>query len=67
MDFVIQREVLLKELQRLQGVVEKKNTIPILSNTHLAGPSPLLTSRKFQKQIINRPVGSVKLTGSFCP
>jgi DNA polymerase-3 subunit beta len=36
MDFVIQREALLKELQRLQGVVEKKNTIPILSNTYLA-------------------------------
>ncbi len=36
MEFTIQRENLLKELQRLQGVVEKKNTIPILSNTYLA-------------------------------
>jgi len=36
MEFTIQREDLLKELQRLQGVVEKKNTIPILSNTYLA-------------------------------
>lgn len=36
MEFAIQRGDLLKELQRLQGVVEKKNTIPILSNTLLA-------------------------------
>jgi len=36
MEFTIQREELLKELQRLQGVVEKKNTIPILSNTYLS-------------------------------
>jgi len=36
MEFTVRREDLLKELQRLQGVVEKKNTIPILSNTFLS-------------------------------
>jgi DNA polymerase III subunit beta len=36
MEFTVQRGDLLNELQRLQGVVEKKNTIPILSNTLLA-------------------------------
>jgi DNA polymerase III subunit beta len=36
MEFTVQREDLLKELQRLQGVVEKKSTIPILSNTLLS-------------------------------
>ena len=36
MEFTVQREDLLRELQRLQGVVEKKNTIPILSNTFLS-------------------------------
>jgi DNA polymerase-3 subunit beta len=36
MEFTVQRGDLLKELQRLQGVVEKKNTIPILSNTFLS-------------------------------
>jgi DNA polymerase-3 subunit beta len=36
MEFTVQRDDLLKELQRLQGVVEKKNTIPILSNTFLS-------------------------------
>ena len=32
MDFVISKESLLKELSSMQGVVEKKSTIPILSN-----------------------------------
>jgi len=32
MDFVISKDSLLRELQSMQGVVEKKSTIPILSN-----------------------------------
>ena len=32
MDFVIGKDSLLRELQAMQGVVEKKSTIPILSN-----------------------------------
>jgi DNA polymerase-3 subunit beta len=32
MDFVIGKDSLLRELQSMQGVVEKKSTIPILSN-----------------------------------
>jgi DNA polymerase-3 subunit beta len=32
MDFVTTRESLLRELQAMQGIVEKKTTIPILSN-----------------------------------
>ena len=32
MQFVIKRDVLLKSLNFVQGVVEKKNTLPILSN-----------------------------------
>jgi DNA polymerase-3 subunit beta len=32
MDFVTPKETLLKELQTMQGIVEKKSTIPILSN-----------------------------------
>lgn len=32
MDFVISKANMLKELQAMQGVVEKKSTIPILSN-----------------------------------
>ena len=32
MEFTIEKSDLLKELNLVQGVVEKKNTIPILSN-----------------------------------
>ena len=35
MQFVIKRDVLLKSLNYVQGVVEKKNTLPILSNVLL--------------------------------
>ncbi len=36
MDIIIQREALLKPLQAVSGVVEKKQTLPILSNVLLA-------------------------------
>ena len=32
MQFVVKRDTLLKSLNFVQGVVEKKNTLPILSN-----------------------------------
>ena len=35
MQFVIKRDSLLKSLNYVQGVVEKKNTLPILSNVLL--------------------------------
>ena len=35
MQFFIKRDVLLKSLNFVQGVVEKKNTLPILSNVLL--------------------------------
>ncbi len=35
MEFVIKRDILLKSLNFVQGVVEKKNTLPILSNVLL--------------------------------
>ena len=35
MQFVIKRDVLLKSLSLAQGVIEKKNTLPILSNVLL--------------------------------
>jgi DNA polymerase-3 subunit beta len=35
MEFVVRKADLLKELQLLQGIVERKNTIPILANVHL--------------------------------
>ena len=35
MDFQVDRDVLLQSLTHIQGVVEKKNTLPILSNVLL--------------------------------
>ena len=35
MQFVVKRDILLKSLSYVQGVVEKKNTLPILSNVLL--------------------------------
>ena len=35
MQFIVKRDVLLKSLNFVQGVVEKKNTLPILSNVLL--------------------------------
>ena len=35
MQFVIKRDELLKSLTLVQGIVEKKNTLPILSNVLL--------------------------------
>ena len=32
MQFIVKRDILLKSLNFVQGVVEKKNTLPILSN-----------------------------------
>jgi len=35
MEFVVRKSDLLKELSLLQGIVERKNTIPILANVLL--------------------------------
>ena len=35
MQFIVKRDILLKSLNYVQGVVEKKNTLPILSNVLL--------------------------------
>jgi DNA polymerase-3 subunit beta len=40
MEFTIEKIDLLKELNLVQGVVEKKNTIPILSNLLIASAGP---------------------------
>lgn len=37
MNFTIEKEVFLKALGRIQGIVEKRNTIPVLSNVLLEG------------------------------
>ena len=37
MNFTIEKEIFLKGLARVQGIVEKRNTIPVLSNVLLEG------------------------------
>ena len=37
MNFTLEKEVFLKGLARVQGIVEKRNTIPVLSNVLLEG------------------------------
>lgn len=37
MHFIVEKEVFLKGLGRIQGIVEKRNTIPILSNVLIEG------------------------------
>ncbi len=48
MDITIQREALLKPLQAVNGVVEKKQTLPILANVLL---SLLVSLCKYSSQI----------------
>ena len=35
MQFIVKRDILLKSLNFVQGIIEKKNTLPILSNVLL--------------------------------
>lgn len=42
MEFKISKEIFLKALQRIQGIVEKRNTMPILSNALLEVHNDLL-------------------------
>jgi DNA polymerase-3 subunit beta len=42
MEFKVSKEILLKALQRIQGIVEKRNTMPILSNALLEATNDLL-------------------------
>ncbi|RPI71207.1 MAG: DNA polymerase III subunit beta, partial [Geobacteraceae bacterium] len=37
MNFTIEKEAFLKGLGRIQGIVEKRNTIPVLANVLLEG------------------------------
>ena len=43
MEFVIKRDILLKSLALIQGIIEKKNTLPILSNVLMDAKNGKLT------------------------
>lgn len=54
MDITVQRDDLLKPLQAVSGVVEKKQTLPILSNVLLATKDEqlLLTGTDLEIELI---------------
>ncbi len=54
MDIIVQREALLKPLQAVSGVVEKKQTLPILSNVLLTikNDKLLLTGTDLEIELI---------------
>ena len=47
MQFIVKRDILLRSLNFVQGVVEKKNTLPILSNVLLQLKDKKLNNLKF--------------------
>lgn len=67
MDFVVKKNDLLKELQYVQGVVEKKNTVPILSNLLLetTGNSLIITATDLDVSIRCACPAAVKVSGSL--
>ena len=52
MKFSINREVILKSLSGLQGVVERKNTLPILSNVLISVLNKKLTIKATDLEIL---------------
>ncbi|MBI4445611.1 MAG: DNA polymerase III subunit beta [Acidobacteria bacterium] len=66
MDFIVKKTDFLRELQYAQGVVEKKNTIPILSNLLLetTGTSVKVTATDLDVSIQCSCPAQVKVSGA---
>ena len=52
MQFVVKRDILLKSLNFVQGVVEKKNTLPILSFSSTFYFHKILTLLEFNMVVV---------------
>ena len=67
MDFVVKKTDLLRELQYVQGVVERKNTVPILSNLLLetTGNSLVVTATDLDVSIQCTCLANVKVSGAL--
>lgn len=67
MDFVVKKADLLRELQYVQGVVEKKTTVPILANILLAttGNSLVVTGTDLDVTIECACKAQVKVSGAL--
>ena len=55
MQFVVKRDILLKSLNFVQGVVEKKNTLPILSNVLIQLKEEKTTEKNENKKFSKKP------------
>lgn len=69
MEFVISRNALQKELGFVQGIVEKKNTIPVLSNILIesAGESTIrITGTDLDVTLRCEAEAEVKVPGTLC-
>ncbi len=68
MELTVDRPGFLRELEALQGVVERKNTIPILSNVLLRAENGgvSLTSTDLDLTLHTRVPAEVKAPGSLC-
>lgn len=66
MDFVVKKSQLFKELQYVQGVVERKATVPILSNLllELSGNSLAVTATDLDVTVRCSSAATVKVSGS---
>ena len=67
MEFVVEKKALLKELQYVQGVVEKKTTVPILSNLLLetTGTTLAVTGTDLDVTIRCSCPAAIKVAGSL--
>src|SRR3989442_4301207 len=67
MDFSVKKTDILKELAYVQGVVERKNTIPILSNLLLEtkGTDLLVTATDLDVSIECSCPASIKVSGAL--
>jgi DNA polymerase-3 subunit beta len=68
MHFIISKSVLLKELNLIQGVVERKNTIPVLSNLLIESVENTLIIKgtDLDVSITTRCEAEVKKAGAVC-
>ena len=64
-DFVVKKGQLFKELQYVQGVVERKTTVPILSNLLLetSGNTLVITATDLDVTVQCACPASVKVSG----
>lgn len=66
MDFVVKKSQLFKELQYVQGVVERKATVPILSNLllELSGNTLAVTATDLDVTVQCNSTATVKVSGA---